>query len=160
MTRDEYIAKYKDTVINATVGTGLFPSVMMAQAILESSDSKGVPGNSSLARLYNNHFGIKADRNWAGKKVNLKTREVVKGNEVVFLGQFFRVYDCALESFYDRVAFLKANKRYEKHGVFTSPTPVDQANALQAAGYATDPQYANIINKLITKHKLFALDIR
>jgi flagellum-specific peptidoglycan hydrolase FlgJ len=42
MTRKEYIQKYKDVVLEVVKGTGLFPSLMMAQAILESSDKNGI----------------------------------------------------------------------------------------------------------------------
>ncbi len=137
--------------------TGLFPSVMMAQAILESSDKYGIPGNSVLARKYNNHFGIKADKSWQGKKVNLKTREVLEGGEVI-IADYFRVYDDPARSFTDRVRFLQKNKRYAKARVFLSPSPDAQAEALQAAGYATDPQYAAILKRLISKCKLNGLD--
>jgi flagellum-specific peptidoglycan hydrolase FlgJ len=158
MTRQEYIQKFRNVVIEAAKGTGLFPSVMMAQAILESSDKNGVPGNSSLAKIYNNHFGIKADKSWTGKKINLKTREVFDGKEVV-IGDFFRVYDEAIQSFKDRVAFLKKHSRYTKAGVFTAQTPEAQASALQLAGYATDPNYASMINSLIKKLNLQELDV-
>ncbi len=157
MTRQDYILKYKNVVCDAVNGTGLFASVMMAQAILESSDQYGIPGNSSLARMYNNHFGIKADRRWTGKKVNLKTREVFDGKEE-YRKEYFRVYDDPQQSFYDRVQFLLKNKRYALAGVFTSRTAEEQADALQKAGYATDPQYAAILKKLITNLKLSGLD--
>lgn len=157
MTRQEYIQKFGGVVINAAKGTGLFPSVMMAQAILESSDKHGVPGNSSLARLYNNHFGIKADKSWTGKKVNLKTREVFDGKETI-LGDYFRVYDEPIQSFKDRVVFLQRFKRYEKAGMFIAKTPDEQAEALLRAGYATDPNYAIILKSLIRKLNLEELD--
>lgn len=157
MTRQEYIQKFRDVVNGAVKGTGLFPSVMMAQAILESSDKHGVPGNSSLARLYNNHFGIKADKTWTGKKVNLKTREVFDGKDVI-IGDYFRVYEEPIQSFKDRVAFLQRFKRYEKAGVFAAKTPGEQAEALLRAGYATDPNYAIILKSLIRKLNLEELD--
>jgi flagellum-specific peptidoglycan hydrolase FlgJ len=157
MTREEYIKKFGSVVLEAVKGTGLFPSLMMAQAILESSDKHGVPGNSTLARLHNNHFGIKADKSWLGPKVNLKTREVFDGSEVV-IGDFFRVYEDATQSFRDRVAFLKKHTRYTKAGVFLAKTPEEQAEALKAAGYATDPNYATILNALIKKLNLYGLD--
>ncbi len=157
MTRQEYIEQFKNVVLEVVKGTGLFPSLMMAQAILESSDVKGVPGNSTLARVYNNHFGIKADKNWKGKKVNLITREVFEGQSVI-LGDYFRVYDEPLHSFQDRVEFLKKNSRYAKAGVFTAKTPEQQAQSLKDAGYATDPQYAIILSSLIKKHNLSELD--
>lgn len=157
MTRQEYVQQFKGIVQEVTRGTGLFTSLMMAQAILESSDNQGVPGNSSLARLYNNHFGIKADKRWRGKKVNLKTREVFD-NKTVIIGDYFRVYERAEDSFRDRVKFLLENKRYTSAGVFTVATPEAQAIALQAAGYATDPNYAKVLSKLIDKLGLKTLD--
>jgi flagellum-specific peptidoglycan hydrolase FlgJ len=157
MTRKEYIEQFKNVVLEAVKGTGLFPSLMMAQAILESSDIKGVPGNSTLARLHNNHFGIKADKSWTGKKVNLKTREVYDGQSVM-IGDYFRVYDHAQQSFKDRVEFLKKHSRYTKAGVFTAKTPEQQAQALKDAGYATDPHYATILQAMIAKLNLHELD--
>jgi flagellum-specific peptidoglycan hydrolase FlgJ len=157
MTRKEYIEEYRDVVLEAVKGTGLFPSLMMAQAILESSDKNGVPGNSTLARVYNNHFGIKAGKKWTGKKVNLKTREVFDGNDVM-IGDYFRVYDHATNSFKDRIEFLRQNSRYAKAGVFLAKTPEDQAQALQDAGYATDPKYAFILSNLIKQLDLKELD--
>lgn len=157
MTRKEYVQKFRNVVLEAVKGTGLFPSLTMAQAILESSDRSGVPGNSSLARIHNNHFGIKADKAWIGPKVNLKTREVIDGSEVV-IGDYFRVYEDPTQSFRDRVAFLKRNQRYTKAGVFTAKTPGEQAEALQKAGYATDPNYASILKKLIGSLDLEELD--
>jgi flagellum-specific peptidoglycan hydrolase FlgJ len=157
MTRKEYIARYERVVKESVKGTGLFASLMMAQAILESSDRHGVPGNSTLAKLYNNHFGIKADKRWTGKKVNLKTREVFDDKEVM-IGDYFRVYDDAEQSFKDRVQFLLTNKRYTKAGVFTAKTPGEQASALKAAGYATDPFYSKILQSLIITLGLMGLD--
>jgi flagellum-specific peptidoglycan hydrolase FlgJ len=157
MTRQEYIQKFRGVVLEAVKGTGLYPSVMMAQAILESSDKNGVPGNSSLAKVYNNHFGIKADKSWTGKKVNMKTREVFDGKDVI-IGDYFRIYGEAVQSFKDRIQFLLKNKRYGNAGVFKSPTPEAQADALQAAGYATDPNYAKVIKGLIASYNLKDLD--
>lgn len=157
MTRDEYVKKFENVVLEVVKGTGLFASLMMAQAILESSDAKGVPGNSTLARIHNNHFGIKADKAWIGPKVNLKTREVFDGKETV-IGDFFRVYEDAAQSFKDRITFLQRNARYTKAGVFAAKTPGEQAEALQKAGYATDPLYASLLKKLIAKLNLERLD--
>ena len=157
MTREEYIEKFKTVVIDSVKGTGLFPSVMMAQAILESSNKYGQPGASMLAKEFNNHFGVKADSRWKGKKVNLRTREVFN-NSSVMIGDFFRVYDHAATSFKDRNTFLLKNPRYTKAGVFMSQTPEAQAEALQRAGYATDPKYSNLIKALIKMYNLKELD--
>lgn len=155
MTRKEFIQKYSSYALEAAANTGLFPSLFMAQAILESSDSKGVPGASLLASKYNNFFGIKADKSWKGKVVNLKTREVINGADKVIVDGF-RVYDNPLQSFNDRVAFLKQNPRYK--AVFAATTPEAQAAELKKAGYATDPNYATILQSIIKANDLLTLD--
>jgi flagellum-specific peptidoglycan hydrolase FlgJ len=157
MTRQEYIKYYGGAVIDSVRGTTLFPSVKMAQAILESSSSTGDAGGSTLAKVYNNHFGIKANAFWRGKKVNLKTREVISGKDVV-IGDYFRVYDNAGQSFKDHTKFLQQNQNYARHGVFTAATPEEQADALQEAGYATDPKYASTLKSLIKALNLKSLD--
>ena len=150
--RLDYIKKFSDIVINASIGTGLFPSLFMAQAILESAN-----GKSSLAKNYNNHFGIKASRNWKGKIIDLKTHEVFDGKDV-YIKDGFRWYNNAKDSFKDRVKFLKNNPRYTKYGVFSAKTPEQQAEALQRAGYATSENYANTLKWIINKYNLKKLD--
>ena len=151
-TRLDYIKQFTDATISAAKGTGLFPSLFMAQAILESGN-----GQSTLAKKYNNHFGIKATRAWKGKVIDMKTREVYNGNEV-YIKDGFRWYNNPESSFKDRVRFLKRNPRYAKNGVFTAKTPEEQADALQRAGYATAPNYASTLKWIINKYNLKSLD--
>jgi len=148
LTRKQFIEKFAPLAKDASRGTGLFPSVFMAQAILESGD-----GNSSLSRQANNYFGIKADKSWVGDFVIKPTTEYVNG-VAVKVDAKFRAYKSALQSFYDRVEFLQKNSRYKNAGVFIAATPEDQARALQKAGYATDPNYANLLITLINQNKL------
>ncbi|MEJ1241890.1 glucosaminidase domain-containing protein [Chryseolinea sp. T2] len=157
MTRKEYIIKYAPFVISALKGTKLFPSVMMAQALIESSNKAGIPGESLLASKYNNHFGIKADASWVGDKIDLKTTEYVKG-VVKTVKAWFRVYEHAHHSFEDRIVFLTANPRYQKGGVFNALDASQQTLALQRSGYATDPAYASKLMSLITRLGLEELD--
>lgn len=151
LTRSQYYQKYKSLAVDtAKEFQGLFPSLILVQGALESGN-----GNSSLAAKYNNHFGIKADKSWKGKVVNLKTREVFNGQET-YITDGFRVYDNPVDSFKDRAKFLKQFKRYEK--VWTAKTPFEQAQALQNAGYATDPHYAEVLSKMILAHNLQQID--
>jgi flagellum-specific peptidoglycan hydrolase FlgJ len=157
MTRMEYIVRYGPHVVEQLKGTKLFPSVMMAQAILESADKKGVPGGSLLASKYNNHFGIKAGNAWVGEKVLLMTKEFVNGAMKSVL-DWFRVYTTAFDSFDDRIHFLLNNLRYTKGGVFEAKDFAAQAQALQRSGYATDPMYASKLTKLIKTLRLDTID--
>ncbi|MGN7988662.1 glycoside hydrolase family 73 protein [Pedobacter sp. 22226] len=152
ITRKKYIESIKDAVITATSGTTLFPSVMLAQAALEGGN-----GASVLAKKYNNHFGIKASGSWKGLTVVMPTTEYVKG-VAIKVQATFRAYASLLDSFLDRVNFLKVNSRYAKNGVFSAKTPEDQAKALQKAGYATDPNYANLIINIIKTYNLKQYD--
>ncbi len=155
--RKVFVDKYTDAVINGVGNTGLFPSVKMAQAILESADKNGIPGNSQLAKLHNNFFGIKAGKSWKGDIVNMPTREVINGKSVM-MSQVFRKYAKPADSFQDHTNFLMTNKRYITGGVFSASTPELQASALQKSGYATDPNYATTLVKIIDKYNLKTLD--
>lgn len=152
MTRSEFISKVGN--YTTEVGTGVFPSVVLAQAILESDN-----GNSALASKHNNYFGIKADPSWTGQKVNMQTGEVFNGERVT-IGAWFRVYKNPGESFRDHSKFLKENPRYQKAGVFKASTPEAQADALQKAGYATDPKYAWKLKSIIAGSNLKRFDLK
>lgn len=107
---------------------GVFPSISIAQAILESSW-----GKSELASKYNNYYGIKATTSWTGAVVNFSTQE--NYNDTIQAN--FRVYNSVEESINDLGQFLKNNSRYSNNGVFSSNNYIEQANAIERAGYAT-----------------------
>lgn len=153
MTRAEYIATYAPAAVTAcTEMPELFPSVLLAQAVLESGN-----GNSQLARSANNHFGIKKGAGWTGDIAEFNTREF-QGGQWVSVKAPFRKYATVTDSFRDRNQFLARNPRYRKAGVFTAPDPESQARALQRAGYATDPEYADKLITLISRNGLKAFD--
>jgi len=158
MTRKEYIARYSKDMVDACSNSGLFPSVMMAQGILESAN-----GNSSLAGTYNNHFGIKCQCTACpcyllGQRVNFKTKEYNEQNNAYHIKDWFRKYKNTFDGFSDRIDFLKTNPRYTKAGVFTAKTPQQQTQALKNAGYATDNNYATLLNNIIRDNNLESLD--
>jgi len=147
LTRAQFLAKYYPEMVAVTQGSGLFPQVMAAQAIVESSGLvKGLyyPGESILAKQANNYFGIKASSQWKGDTITLKTGEYYNGKKVIENGTF-RKYPTTKAGFEDYKNFLKTNPRYTKAGVFSATTPAAQAQALQAAGYATDPNYSKLL---------------
>lgn len=154
MKIEEYIKTFGFHAIESCEASGLFPSVKMAQAILESSS-----GNSTLAAKHNNHFGIKRGIGWKGEVVSMKTGEVLNGRSVT-ITDAFRKYSDAFSSFVDHTRFLQNNSRYAKAGVFKAATPEAQILAIKNAGYATDPEYVNKIISLITKWNLKSLDLK
>lgn len=126
----------------------VFPSLVIAQAIHESGW-----GKSGLATKGKNLFGIKADSRWQGAKINMRTAEY-RGNNKYYINDYFRKYSSFSESVLDHGRFLSENSIYSRNGVFTSKTSAQQAQALQRAGYATDPNYAK---KLISTIKTYDL---
>jgi len=153
----DYIAKYSQDMVDASYNTGLYPSVMMAQGILESNN-----GQSQLASLYNNHFGIKCQCTicpcyLTGQNVSLPTTEEVNG-QTQHINASFRTYPTSFDGFVDRINFLKNNSRYANAGVFSASTPQEQTQALLNAGYATESNYADQLNQLIDRYNLTSLD--
>src|SRR5690606_20073961 len=120
-------------VVVASHNTGIFPSVKLAQAILESNWGKSSHASSSV----NNLYGIRADSSWKGKVISSTTQEVINGVRQTFIGTgkiypsrkaaldagistktLFRVYSSYYESHIEHVNFLKQKPRYTTHGVF------------------------------------------
>jgi flagellum-specific peptidoglycan hydrolase FlgJ len=115
---------------------------MLPEAVLCQSASESAWGQSLLASKYNNYFGIKAGTSWKGDYVNLPTKEFVNGTYIT-INQKFRRYSSFTASVKDYISFLKSNARYKN--VFTQKSVLSQLQALQNAGYATAPNYANVI---------------
>lgn len=143
----DFIDNNSKAVIRASKGTGIFPSVSMAQMIIESGW-----GKDTLPRKYNNYFGIKKGTGWNGSTVTLPTPRDANPYST------FRVYSSPQQSIEDHITFLQKNKRYANHGVFNSRTPEAQLYALKSAGYAEAPNYAPVLINLIRQYDLKKLD--
>lgn len=129
---------------------GLFPSVLIAQAALESGW-----GQSELATKYNNLFGVKKGSSWTGRTVNLPTREVINGVSQTVRADF-RVYPSWMASIADRNKLLLTLKRYAN--VRSAATPQAQIEALKAAGYATGENYVSSLMNTINANSLTRYD--
>jgi LysM repeat protein len=122
---------------------GIPASIKLAQAILESGN-----GNSYLAREANNHFGIKCGGVWNGKSIS---RADDNPNDC------FRVYADPEASFRDHSQFL-LRKRYEQLFTLNRNDYKGWARGLRAAGYATNPRYADLLIDLIERYELYKYD--
>ncbi|HFD1595460.1 glycoside hydrolase family 73 protein [Enterococcus faecium] len=134
---------------------GVLPSIILGQAILESNW-----GKSTLASKYNNLFGIKAYGDQ--KKVSLETKEFVNEEWITIQGDF-KVYDSWEQSMDDHTQLFVQGvdwnpALYEK--VITATNYQEAAQALQDAGYATDPGYAQKIIQVIETYHLNQYDRR
>lgn len=125
--------------------SGIPQRLILAQAALESGwGQRQIRKTSGEASF--NLFGIKASADWKGPVTEVITTEYENGVAKKVKAKF-RVYHSYLESLADYVRLLVQNPRYAK--VVTAQTPQQAAHALQHAGYATDPAYANKLNAII-----------
>lgn len=138
--------------------TELFPSVVLAQAILESGLFT-TSGPSGLAVKYNNFFGIKASKSWTGKVTpGLDTEEDDGSGKKQTIKAGFRWYDSLIDSVKDHNNMFQTDfsKSFYKH-VLNATTPTIQTQALQGT-YATDTAYASKLNAIITRYNLTQYD--
>jgi len=127
-------------------GIGCSREAIIAQAALESA--------WGAAAIGHNLFGIKADASWHGMTQTVPTREVINGQSVM-IDAAFRDYPSYADSIADHFAFLKANSRYAAAGVFNAGSDQAYFEALQRAGYATDPNYARSLMNMLASVKMF-----
>ena len=139
----QYIERYRDIAIEQMLKWKVPASITLAQGLLESA-----AGQSSLATNGNNHFGIKC-HGWTGRTIY---RDDDRRNEC------FRAYGSAYESFEDHSRFLATGQRYK--GLFSLKTTDYKgwARGLKAAGYATNPRYAQSLIDIIENYNLSQYD--
>lgn len=143
MTTEQYIEKFAETAKEEMKRSGVPASITIAQGIHESDC-----GNSRLARIGNNHFGIKCHK-WKGEKMY---KDDDHPNEC------FRRYNSASESFIDHSNFILGGQRYNFLFEYKTTDYKRWAKGLKKAGYATNPRYAEVLIKIIEDYKLYELD--
>jgi peptidoglycan hydrolase FlgJ len=136
----------------ASKATGIPAKFMLGQAALESGWGKreitGADGSPS-----HNLFGIKATAGWKGRVVETATTEYVNGVPETRIEKF-RAYDSYAEAFRDYAHVLRSNPRFE-NVLANAQDVAGFATGLQRAGYATDPNYAAKLTRII-RHSLSA----
>lgn len=135
-----YINKYKDLAIQEQWRTGVPAAIKLAQGIHETAY-----GTSELCNNAKNHFGIKCKSTWTG---DTYAYDDDARNEC------FRKYKHDYDSYIDHSDFLRQNKRYANLFTLDIEDYKGWAKGLKAAGYATHPQYANLIINTIEKYQL------
>ncbi|MFZ6872973.1 flagellar assembly peptidoglycan hydrolase FlgJ [Undibacterium sp. Di27W] len=130
----------------ASQETGIPAKFMLGQAALESGwgrrEIKTADGSSS-----HNIFGMKATKGWKGKTVDAVTTEYVNGVAQRKVEKF-KSYDTYADAFKDYAKLITKNPRYE-NVLANAKDATSFAQGLQKAGYATDPEYANKLTKII-----------
>ena len=135
-----YVNTYKELAISEMLRTGVPASVTLAQGILETAG-----GQSDLAAIANNHFGIKCKSEWTGETMY---------HDDDTKNECFRKYSSAEDSYKDHSDFLRIRPMY---AFLFKLDPTDYegwAKGLKRAGYATNPTYAQQLIRIIVENDL------
>lgn len=143
-----FIQKHDGAARAAEAQTGIPASFMLAQAAHESGWGKreitGANGTPSF-----NVFGIKATSSWKGPVTEVQTTEFIDGKAQKVTAKF-RAYASYEESFKDYAKLIGSNERYSKVVAQAQSGGAEGfALGLQKAGYATDPEYAQKLARVI-----------
>ena len=139
-----YVKKYAPAATKNMRFFKIPASITLAQGILESGYGEG-----TLAKKANNHFGIKCHKEWKGKSITHDDDEK---------DECFRSYKNPLRSYRDHSLFLVDRDRYSSLFTLNRKDYKGWAVGLKAAGYATDPKYAEKLISLIERFNLTRFD--
>ena len=152
-SQPEHVRQFRERMMphaeEASRATGIPARFMLGQAALESGWGRreivAADGTNSF-----NLFGIKAGAGWKGRVVEVSTTEYVDGVPEKRVEKF-RAYSSYAESFRDYANLLRSNPRYQD--VLANARDVHGfAQGLQRAGYATDPEYASKLTRIINQN--------
>ena len=160
MIPKDFIKQYYPFALQSQKDTGMSALAILAQAAVESGWGKAAPGNA--------FFGVKDTDGINGNEqlevtteysrradlkfpVILSVTPVVKNGVKMFkysVKDYFRKYDTPAESFTDHANFFIRNPRY-KNALLVKADPIKFITEIAKAGYATDPNYAATLTKII-----------
>lgn len=140
----QYIDQWSGVAVEQMNRYHIPASITLAQGLLESG-----AGRSDLARQGNNHFGIKCHNGWTGATVYFDDD---------IRNDCFRSYGSARESYEDHSLFLVNGRRYAGLFQLKQTDYKGWARGLKAAGYATNPRYADHLIEIIELYKLYEYD--
>ncbi|PXW93709.1 flagellar protein FlgJ [Sphaerotilus hippei] len=145
-TAQTFVNRHGAAAAAAEASSGIPAKFMLAQAAHETGwgrrEIKGQDGTNS-----NNLFGIKAGAGWNGPTVTVTTTEYINGQAQKVQARF-RAYSSPEESFQDYARMISSSPRYAKVMESTGDAQ-GFARGLQRAGYATDPEYAQKLGRVM-----------
>lgn len=161
MKPSEFVKAYLPYAKETERKTGISAKAILAQAALESGWGKAAPGNM--------FFGVKDTDGINGNEQLLTTTEYSRRQDLKFpviisvmpvirngqkwfkyvVKDYFRKYPTPEECFTDHANFFFKNKRYSQ-ALAVKHDPYKFAEAIAAAGYATDPNYAKTLKQIIS----------
>ena len=153
MEKQDFINKIAGYVKKYAAAYGIsVHSPIIAQAVLESGW-----GESRLAAVYHNYFGLKCGTRWAGKSINLKTMEEYTPGTLTQIKDNFRVYDSMEEGGKGYFDFIRP-ERYRNHKGITDPAAY--LETIKADGYATSSKYVENIMRIVSQYDLRQYDVK
>lgn len=151
MKKEEFIQKIAGYVKKyAAVYEIKVCSPIIAQAILESGW-----GESKLAKVYHNYFGLKCGTKWKGKSVNLATWEEYEAGTAMVISDYFRVFDNMEEGVKGYFELLQLPRYQNLKGI---TEPGQYLETIWADGYATSSVYVQKNMELIEQYQLTRYD--
>ncbi|GHU10356.1 flagellar rod assembly protein/muramidase FlgJ [Betaproteobacteria bacterium] len=152
----EFVAEIWPHAVEAAKATGIPARFMVAQAALETGWGAKQQKNADGSPTHN-LFNIKAGKAWAGDTAASTVSEYEDGQWKQEDARF-RSYASYAEAFADYARLMTRNPRYA--AVPGTRDAAGFAQKLQNAGYATDPQYAQKLTRVIggdtLRHALLA----
>lgn len=142
----EYVKKYA-----SAYGIAVH-SPIIAQAVLESGW-----GESKLASVYHNYFGLKCGTKWTGKSVNLSTMEEYTPGTLTQIKDNFRVYDNMEEGVKGYFDFIQLSRYQNLRGI---TDPEEYLKTIKADGYATSNKYVENTMRVVTQYDLTQHDVK
>ncbi|SEA44807.1 flagellar assembly peptidoglycan hydrolase FlgJ [Alkalimonas amylolytica] len=143
----EFVERLLPAAREAASALGLDPLALVAQAALETGWGQHMIRTANGENSYN-LFGIKASRGWQGETAVVDTLEYRQGVAQKEKAKF-RAYASPEQSLQDYVQFIRGSARYQD-AVKVASDSVAYFRQLQAAGYATDPNYAEKIKSVLS----------
>lgn len=125
-------------------------SPAITQAILESGW-----GQSKLAAQYHNYFGLKCGTKWAGKSVNMATKEEYKPGVLTDIRDNFRVFDSMEDGVKGYFEFIQLERYHNLRGI---TDPKKYFETIIKDGYATSSTYVENCMALLDQYKLTQYD--
>lgn len=143
--KEQFIETMLPYAESAAEELGVSANVLVAQAALETGWGSAV-GKLPSGKSSFNLFNIKAGSHYDGDKYSKQTVEFTSGIKHTEKASF-RAYGNYQESFDDYVNFIKTNPRYED--ALNKSNSENYIKGIQQAGYATDPHYADKVNRVL-----------
>jgi flagellar protein FlgJ len=155
-TPAQFINHVMPSIRRAAATLGVNPKGLLAQAALETGWGRRMPRNANGSSSLN-LFGVKAGDEWTGARATADTVEFNNGVATP-RRSVFRSYGSIEESVSDFANLLKNSPRY-RQAIALGADPQGYIDGIGKSGYATDPDYANKLSRILNSGALQAAPI-